>query len=166
MNSTKFPQLSTAKGAARLVRVPPHLPDLLVPREELSWRHVEMGGFASKCFATNFYNFSKLSRPSSTFKITFKSSKASLISARMRRLRSKRYYLLTLDQPKITAYVLSCFVRECDIEGSMMQNHLIWPSRCGSPCCIVALSALAMSMLSTILEFCSYFLSGRVKSLW
>lgn len=46
------------------------------------------------------------------------------------------HYPLTGDQPKITAFALSCFVDECKNGSPMIQKHINrLPGR--SPCCIV-----------------------------
>lgn len=45
-----------------------------------------------------------------------------LISARIGRPIGQ-YYPLSEDQLKITAFVLSCFVSECETGGQMIQEH-------------------------------------------
>lgn len=71
----------------------------------------------------------------------------------------------TENQPKMTEFLLSYFVGEYKIGKPMMQKHLNGPLYCGSPCIIVALSAFAVNMVTTILDFCSCFTSGTVGSL-
>lgn len=48
----------------------------------------------------------------------FQGSRATLIIAKP--LGSTEYYRLTEDQPKLTTFVFSCFVGECEAEGLMM----------------------------------------------
>lgn len=56
----------------------------------------------------------------------------------------------TENQPKVTAFVLWCFIVECETGGP---THLSRPPQCRSPCCIITLSAFAMNMVTTTLGF-------------
>lgn len=91
------------------------------------------------------------------------SNRAMLISARIDRL--NRVGISTENQCKMTVLVQSCFVGECEVRDQKPNDVEV--SLCHQGVGRHdALSAIAMSMMTSALVFCVYFLSDHVESFW